>query len=94
MDPQDGSKSMGTDTKKYLASFIKDLRTKADTKTPVSQESAGASTVKASPVLFSGSLSQSIPGDKSSDPSLNSNASRIVLSEKEREMLKMFNKLK
>mgnify|MGYP000991515585 CR=1 FL=1 len=98
MPPNDGpEKSMGSDTKKYLASFIKDLRVKADKPHPL-QEAKTPPTAKTAPILFSGSLSQEPKplGADGESPSIKAtpNHTRIVLTEKEREMLKTFSKLK
>jgi hypothetical protein len=106
MSPQEDQKSMGDDTKRYLASFIKDLRGKSevpaqDSITPPTPktDSSGPGLFSSGPGLFKGSLlggdasgTNPLPGKPgSSNPA---DAKKIVLSDKEKEMLKRFSKLK
>lgn len=87
------SESMGSDTKKYLASFISDLRTKSTIKTTKVNTNTPptAKTTQSNPVLFAGQMNES---DGSKTQKIKAKASKIELSDKEKEMLKAFSKLK
>ena len=102
------NETMGDDTKRYLASFINDLRSKSsveqsvqNSRTPPSAQTGP----QERPLLFKGSLAQDrnssnikpAPGQLPSAPRANvgtSTSSKIVLSDKEMELLKAFSKLK